>query len=115
MTPDQQKYEPAADLTWKNSYWVVVLLAVVIGIVVILSSIGLDWITHGFHRQVFASDWVEGTAAAILSGLALIRLQARRRELIVRMQIVEDVNHHVRNALTSIVLSASLHQDEALN
>lgn len=31
------------------------------------------------------------------------------------MQIVQDVNHHVRNALTGIVLSASLREDPNLN
>jgi hypothetical protein len=31
------------------------------------------------------------------------------------MQIVEDVNHHVRNALTAITLSAALREDAELN
>jgi hypothetical protein len=31
------------------------------------------------------------------------------------MQIVEDVNHHVGNALTAITLSAALREDAELN
>ena len=32
-----------------------------------------------------------------------------------RMQIIEDVNHHVRNALTAITLSSALRQDQELD
>jgi len=70
---------------------------------------------HGVVRRVYASDVLEGAVAAIFSGAALLKLQARRRDLLVRMQIVEDVNHHVRNALTSVVLSASLREDAELD
>jgi signal transduction histidine kinase len=31
------------------------------------------------------------------------------------MQIIEDVNHHVRNALTAITLFSSLREDPELN
>ncbi len=115
MTDKQRNSDRAPRLTWKSSYWFVVLLALSIGVCVIASSIGIDWLIHGGVRRVYASDWFEGAAAAALSGAALLRMQARRRELMVRMQIVEDVNHHVRNALTAIVLSASLHEDAELN
>jgi hypothetical protein len=111
MTDEQRNRH----LSWKNSYWLVVLLALAIGLFAIASSIGIDWMIHGGVRRVYASDWFEGAAAALLSGVALLRMQARRRELIVHMQIVEDVNHHVRNALTCIVLSTSLREDVELN
>ncbi len=102
-------------ISWKSSYWVVVILALCIGALTVTSSIGLDWAMHSILRPVYASDLLEGIAATILSGIALIRMQTRKRELLVRMQIVEDVNHHVRNALTAITLSASLQEDPELN
>jgi hypothetical protein len=101
--------------TWTNSYWFVALLALTVGILAVAASFGFDWITYGAIRRVYASDLLEAAVAAIFSGVALHKLQARRRELLTRMQIVEDVNHHVRNALASVVLSASLREDEELN
>ena len=101
--------------TWTSSYWFVALLALMIGALAVATSFGFDWIMHGEIRRIYASDLLEGAVAALFSGAALLKLQARRRELLVRMQIVEDVNHHVRNALTSVVLSASLREDKELN
>ena len=104
-----------ARMSWRNSYWVIALLAILIGALSIAASITLDWAIHDFVRQVFASDILEGIVAAVASGVVLIRMQSRRRELLMRMQIVEDVNHHVRNALTTITLSSSLRRDPQLN
>ena len=101
--------------TWSSSYWFVALLAVLIGVLAVVASFGFDWMLHGEIRRIYASDLLEGTVVALFSGAALLKLQSRRRELLVRMQIVEDVNHHVRNALASVVLSASLREDEELD
>lgn len=102
-------------LPWTNSYWVVILVAVLIGVAALLFSLTLDRLLHGIFRHIYASDWFEAISAAVFSGIVLVRMQARRRELLARMQIVEDVNHHVRNALTAIVFSASLREDPDLN
>jgi hypothetical protein len=91
------------------------LIALSIGVFTIVVSIALDWAVHDIVRRIYASDILEGAAAAALSGFVLIRMQSHRRELLVRMQIIEDVNHHVRNALTAITLSSSLRQDMELN
>jgi hypothetical protein len=115
MAEEQPTRNPAGELTWRTSYSIVVLIALSIGALSIVSSLGIDWMMHGAIRRTYASDWFDGAAVALLSSLFLTRLQAQRRALMVRMQIVEDVNHHVRNALTSIVLSASLHEDPELN
>ena len=101
--------------TWTNSYWFVALLALTVGVLAVTASLGFDWMTYGAIRRVYASDLLEAAVAALISGGALLKLQSRRRELLTRIQIVEDVNHHVRNALASVVLSASLREDEELN
>jgi hypothetical protein len=101
--------------SWKSTYWFVGLLALLIGALAIAASLGFDRMLLGEVRRLYASDLLEGVVAAVLSGIALLRLQARRRELLARMQAVEDVNHHVRNALTAVVLSASLREDPELN
>jgi hypothetical protein len=114
----QRNEEPVARstrLSWRNSYWILIFLAVSIGLAAIVGSLGVDWAIHHVVRRVYASDILEGAVAAVVSGVVLVRMQARRRELLIRMQIVEDVNHHVRNALTAITLSSSLRADPELN
>jgi signal transduction histidine kinase len=101
--------------SWTSSYWLVILLALAIGGFAVLSNFGFDWLMHRIIRPVYASDLLEGTVATIFSAAALLNIQARRRELQARMQIVEDVNHHVRNALSSVVLSAALREDPELD
>ncbi len=115
---DKKTYPPLAPdevAAWKSSYWIVALVALFIGGLTILSSLAVDRLAHHVVRPVYASDLLAGTVAALFSGFALFRMQVRKRELLTRMQIVEDVNHHVRNALTAITLSASLQQDPELN
>lgn len=101
--------------SWRNSYWVIAVLAALIGLFSITGSIALDWLIHNVVRPVYASDILEGAVAGVVSGAIMVRMQSRRRDLLSRMQIVEDVNHHVRNALTAITLSSSLRQDPELN
>ena len=115
MTTGQTDHAREVIYTWTSSYWFVALLALAVGFLAVAASFGFDWMTYGAIRRVYASDLLEATVAAVFSGAALLKLQARRRELLTRMQIVEDVNHHVRNALASVVLSASLREDEELN
>jgi hypothetical protein len=112
--------------SWKNSYVFVVLVAFAIGVLTVAVSVAVDWLLHGrglvegwqvfgSGTYVYASDLLAALAAGTVSGIALGRLQARRRELLARMQAVDDVNHHVRNALTAVALSAALHDDAELN
>lgn len=117
MTTETSPYKKTLrhSLGAPNSYLVVILLAVLIGLVSILLSVTLDGILYHEWRDLYPSDFLEALIAAVLSGAALLRAEAKNRELRVRMQIVEDVNHHVRNALTSIVFSASLREDSDLN
>lgn len=117
MSTKSQSFEPGLPrpIAWTNTYWVMILVALCIGLCTVLVSLTLDRVLHHEFRPLYASDWLVALVAAVLSGAALVRIQSRRRELLVRMQIVEDVNHHVRNALTSIVFSASLREDPELN
>ncbi len=111
---DQTRSSVSAS-SWRNSYSFVILIGISIGALAIVVSMLLDWAMQHALRPLYASDLLEGIAAGALSGTVLVRMQARRIELLKRMQIVEDVNHHVRNALTAISLSASLLEDPDLN
>lgn len=98
----------------RTSYWVIIVAAVVIGVITALLGIGVDRVLHQ-QRPLFTSDLLEGTVAAVLSGFLLLHLQRRKRDLLARIQAVEDVNHHVRNALTAVMYSAVLREDPVLN
>lgn len=104
-----------ARMSWRYSYWIIALLAVSIGVLSIVANLAMDWAIHGVMRRVLPSDILDAAAAAVLCGFALIRMQSHRRELILRMQILEDVNHHVRNALECITLSSTLGSVQVLD
>jgi len=52
--------------------------------------------------------------AALLSLVALRYYHARQRDVVRRMQIIADANHHVRNALYTITLSVHVRNDPEL-
>jgi len=102
-------------MSWRHSYWVTVLIAVLIGVLSIVANVAMDWVIHGVVRRVLPSDILDAAVAAVLCGFVLIWMQSHRRELLLRMQVIEDVNHHVRNALESITLSFTLSSDQELD
>ena len=111
----QQSTAVYTRMSWRHSYWIIALIAVSIGVLSIIVNIAFDWAVHGIVRNIFPSDILDSAVAAVLSGFVLIRMQSHRRQLLMRMQIIEDVNHHVRNALESITLSSTLQQDLELD
>ncbi len=96
-----------------GTLWLV-LAALAIGLLTSLLGIGVDHLLHS-SRPLYASDILEGVAAFLLSAFAMLRGQRLRRDLVARMQAVEDVNHHVRNALTAVTYSTVLKEDPVLN
>ena len=99
----------------RSAGWVwLMLAALAIGLLTSLLGIGVDHLLHT-SRPLYASDILEGAAAFLLSWAVLLRGQRQRRDLLARMQAVEDVNHHVRNALTAVTYSTVLKEDPVLN
>ncbi|MGC2195631.1 MAG: hypothetical protein WA628_13210 [Terriglobales bacterium] len=96
------------------------------------SKILLVWVALGFGTIVFLVSEVmhyllvpdlgrhaermvaEGVSAFIVGCLAAQLLRSaleRRRVLRARLQVIEEMNHHIRNALTAISLSADTIQN----
>lgn len=108
----------------KHPLWLVLLLACAVGVLTLGASVAVDWFLHGRgvveewvlteRIHIYASDLLAAIVAALASGMAFLRVQVQRRELLARMQAIEDVNHHVRNALTAAVFASALHDDEDL-
>jgi hypothetical protein len=71
----------------------------------------LDSWDHLLRRM--AADALAAVIIAFLVYGLLITLNHRRRETVLRLQLIADLNHHIRNALQTIQLSAQVTQDGA--
>ena len=87
--------------------------ALLLGLVIGVCGFGLDCLVHHASR-IYASDLYTCIVATALSYLVLIYEKRRRMILARRMEIAAEVNHHIRNALTAIIFSASVENDKSL-
>jgi hypothetical protein len=87
--------------------------ALLMGLMIGVCGFGLDCLVHHASR-IYASDLYTCIVASALSYLVLIYEKRRRMILARRMEIAAEVNHHIRNALTAIVFSASVENDQSL-
>jgi hypothetical protein len=89
------------------------VFAVVVGLIIAGCGFGVDHLVHRTSR-LYASDLYTLIIAALLS-YALMMYEKRRRVMLERrMMVAAEVNHHIRNALTAVVFSASVQNDPAL-
>ena len=91
-----------------------ILTAFAIGLAVFLVGFGLDALLISDSRGVLSSDAVTGGIAALLAYLAVHQYQVRQKENAARLHVVAEVNHHVRNALSAILLSVHIRRDPEL-
>ena len=85
-----------------------------------LVSFVLGILVEAFLRQESVTGWmlwIDNIAAALLLGLVVFLYERRReRELVRKLQIIELMNHHVRNALQPIMyVPYSQDQQQQLN
>jgi hypothetical protein len=89
-------------------------LALFAGVVIAMCGYGVDLVIH-HAKQLYASDFYTFVVAFLMSYL-LMQYEKRRRLILTRrMKIAAEVNHHIRNALTAVVLSASVQNDLQLH
>ena len=78
-----------------------------VSVVLALLSFGLGILVETLERQHSITGltfWIDNIAAAFLLGLVVFFYERRReRELVKKLQIIELMNHHVRNALQPIM------------
>jgi uncharacterized protein YacL len=87
--------------------------ALAVGLIISACGFGVDHLFHHANR-LYASDLYTLIVAFVMSYLLLLYEERRRRMLARRMEIAAEVNHHVRNALTAVVFSASVVHDPSL-
>lgn len=83
-------------------------------------SFSLGMMVEAFQRHEGITGWtlwVDNVAAALLLGLVVFFYERRReRELVRKLQVIELMNHHVRNALQPVMyLPYSQDQEMQLN
>jgi hypothetical protein len=101
--------------SFRNS-WVdirMIILALLVGLVLASCGFGVDYLFHNASR-LFASDAYTFIIACVLSYVLMMYEKRRRNMLERRMMIAAEVNHHIRNALTAVVFSASVQNDPGL-
>lgn len=91
------------------------LAAILLSSLVYLLLSVLDWLSFVNYMTLPLMMTVDGGVAVLVGALTLrimLDARARRRALLRRLQMIAELNHHIRNALEEIQLSAHLSQDE---
>ena len=91
----------------------IIISALVLGVLIGVCGAGLDYLVHHASR-LYVSDLYTCIIASVFSYLLMIYEKRRRMIMARRMAIAAEVNHHIRNALTAIVYSTSVQQDQPL-
>ncbi len=92
----------------------IVLLAILVGLFIGGCGFVVDHFIHSVDR-LYASDLYTCIVAALLSYALMVFEKRRRLILARRMAIAAEVNHHIRNALTAVVFTASVQNDPTLH
>jgi hypothetical protein len=105
---------PPASLPRCLSRIQLVLAVTATAVVVAGGGFLLDWAFFGNQRDLLYSDALAALVAAIWASIALSLYNKRQKLALAHLQTIADVNHHVRNALTSVLYSVELTRNEAL-
>jgi len=85
------------------------LAGVLAAVIVFLVGAGLDWFVLHENASRTVAISVSDTLAAVIAGVLVYRLlqyeRDRRAQLRQRLEIIAEMNHHVRNALQLISFS----------
>ena len=80
--------------------------AICFAVLVFLSDVGLDFLMFYFdstrRELMLISDFITALLAGLLMAWVLLIQRTRQLEMQERMQVISDMNHHVRNALQVI-------------
>ena len=109
---------PAANelRSYPFSNWKVAVLAALAALLVFFIGAGLDWLVLHENESLRIAVSVSDSLAAVIAGVLAFRLlqheRDRRRRLRQRLEVIAEMNHHVRNALQVISLSTYSSADQ---
>jgi hypothetical protein len=94
--------------------WLRIVFPVLVGGSEFILGIAID-VSLGIHyRPIFYSDVFTGIIAAVLALLVVRYYERLRQSDSDRLRVAADVNHHVRNALTTVLYSVHVKRDPEL-
>jgi signal transduction histidine kinase len=98
------------------SNWKVAALAALAALLVFMIAAGMDWLVLHENESRTIAISLSDSVAAVIAGVLVFRLlqyeRDRRRRLRQRLEIIAEMNHHVRNALHVISLSTYSSADQ---
>ena len=98
------------------SRWNPWVLAALFGVLLFIFSAGFDWFLIHRHESPFSMFSLSDLLSAFIGTLLFLKIafdsRRRRRRLEARLQTIRDMNHHIRNALEVIALSAYTSKDQ---
>jgi hypothetical protein len=106
--------QPGASAAFLHARWPRYVFPLLIGGGAFGAGILLDVALGIENRPILYSDVFAGTMAAVLSFLVGWYYERLRRSDAERLRVAADVNHHVRNALTTVLYSVHVKGDAEL-
>jgi hypothetical protein len=94
--------------------WLKYLFSVLIGLAAFGTGILLDVALGVENRSILYSDVFTGVVAALLSLMMARYYEKLRVADSERLRVAADVNHHVRNALATVLYSVHVNHDPEL-
>ncbi len=93
----------------------VVLFVVSVGAFVFAVNLALDFVVWGAAHSPVTGYVISDGVAAVIAALFVLKIigfaNERREGVRRRLRMIEEMNHHVRNALEAIQMSAQLTRD----
>lgn len=92
------------------------ILALLFTIFLFICNAAFDWFLMRRHESPFSMLEVSDGLSALVGGILFTKIvldsRRRRRRLEQRLQTIRDMNHHIRNALEVIALTAHTSKDQ---
>jgi hypothetical protein len=110
----ERNRQPEVSAAFQHARWPRYVFPLLIGGGAFGAGILLDVALGIENRPILYSDVLAGTMAALLSFLVGRYYDQLRRSDAERLRVAADVNHHVRNALTTVLYSVHVKGDPEL-
>ncbi len=116
VSTTQPLEEPAAPSPWSTSR--LLLGGLIAGLSVFAIGLVVDWLLLYRNEARITVIEVSDALAGLIAGVLVFRLlqyeRERRRRLRQRLEVIAEMNHHIRNALQVISLSAASTSDQRM-
>lgn len=99
---------------WGSGIWITVL-ALGVGLVSFVATEFMHYLLVpdiGRRDERWLAEGVSAAVVALLTAKLMDVANQRRKAALLRMQVISEMNHHIRNSLSAIVLSTDSIQNQ---